>query len=419
MPPRHTAPPHQRTVRHARRLRRHPIARGIALTTVAVVAFGVTAGGAAYARFQGNVDVVDVSALVGPAPSPSVAVTPDPTDPNAGQARNILLLGSDERDGENGEIGGVVEGMRSDTTIVVHISADRTRAELVSIPRDSLVDIPSCTMSDGSTSRAQSDAMFNSAFATGWDQGGDMVSAASCTIKTVQENTGLTIDEFAVVDFAGFTRMVDALGGVPICIAEDYASPDAGLYVSAGYQTLDGATALAFARARKGTNMNGSDLQRAGRQQELIAAMIRQIMAQNLLTDVPGLLGFLDAATSSLTVSPGIGSLTDMAGLALSLRGIQQSNITFMTIPVATAPQDKNRVVWTSAADTVWANMAADTPIVPSTATATPTTDATATAGATAGATTGTTPATTPTPVETAVPGVDPFSPDDVTAVCG
>ncbi len=420
MSPRHAVPP-RRSLRHARSLRKHHILRGTALGVTAALALSIGGFSAAYARLQGNVSVADVSDLVGAAPE--AATTPDPNDPLAGKDVTILLLGSDERDGENGVIGGEAEGMRSDTAIVVHLSADRSRAELVSIPRDSIVDIPSCTMSDGSTSRAQSDAMFNSAFATGWDQGGDLTSAAACTIKTVQANTGLTIDHFAVVNFVGFISMVDALGGVPICIPEAIVSPDAGLTLAAGYQTLDGSTALGFARARKGTNLNGSDLERTGRQQELIAAMVRQIQAKNILTDVPQLMGFLNAATASLTVDPGLRSLTDMAGLALSLRSLDRSAITFMTIPVTAWPQDKNRVVWTSAAKTVWANMAADEPIVApvDTPAATPsaTTSASTAPSATPSPSATTAQSAEPSTTTTAKPGTDPFTADDVTGVCG
>ncbi|MCV2395837.1 LCP family protein [Actinotalea sp. M2MS4P-6] len=426
MIPRHASVPGARLPRHAVAQRTHRIRHAIALVVVAALSFSTAGAAAAYTRFQGNVDVADVEALVGPAPTPSR--TPDPDDPQAGQDVTILIMGSDERDGENGVIGGTegVAGMRSDTTIVAHISADRTRAELVSIPRDSLVDIPSCTMTDGSTSRAQYNAMFNSAFATGWDQGGDLTSAAACTIKTVQSLTGLTIDHFVVVDFAGFQQMVDAIGGVPICIPEDYNSPDAGLYVSAGYQTLDGQTALAYARARKGTNMNGSDLQRATRQQELVAAMMRQVLSKNLFTNVSGLMQFLDAATSSLTVDPGLSHLTDMAGLALSLKNLDTSQIVLMTIPVATAPSDPNRVVWTSTADEVWARMAADQPVVATetptataTATADPSTTADSTATGTATSDTTTESASpTSTPTVSSIPGLDVNS-ADTAGVCG
>ncbi len=388
--------------------------RGIALCTVALVAFGAAGAAATVAKFQGNIDQVDVSALTGPAPSPSKA--PDPNDPNAGQAVNILLLGSDQRDGVNAQIGGKAEGMRSDTTMVLHISADRSRVELVSIPRDSLVDIPSCTMTNGKTSKA-THGMFNSAFAVGWDTGGDMASAAACTWKTVQQNTGIKIDHFVVVDFSGFQQMVDAIGGVPVCIDNDMYSADAGLDIKAGMQTLDGPTALAYARARKGKGVgDGSDTNRIGNQQKLVAAMVREVLSRDVLTDPGKLVAFLSAATSSLTTDDDM-SIANMTGLAYNLRNISRGNITFMTIPWAPAPSDPNRVVWTDDAAQVWSNMANDVPALgepePS-AGATPTTaptTATPDSGATA-------PAATPTPAETKVPGKEAFTVDDTTGTC-
>ena len=383
---------------------------------------------AAVVHLDHNVKVADALTLAGPAPTPTPADTPTPTptpvDPQAGKPVNMLLIGSDERYGANGAIGGDknLGSMRSDTTIVVHVSADRSRAELVSIPRDSMVKIPSCTMTNGRTTRARFD-MFNSAFASGWDTGGDITSAAACTIKTVQSLTGLTIDHFVVVDFVGFQQMVDAIGGVPICIPENYDSRNAKLHVKAGYQTLDGPTALAYARAREGTNMNGSDLQRAARQQQLVAAMIHQVLSRNVLTNVPALMNFLNAATSSLTVDPGLGHLTDMAGMALSLRCLEPSHITFMTIPVGAYPKNHNRVIWTSAATKIWANMVADQPIVASeaatNASASPSPTGSPTGTATAPATTSTAaPTPTPTPPANYHPG-DPFNAAATPAVCG
>ncbi|HEY0118086.1 MAG TPA: LCP family protein [Cellulomonas sp.] len=418
MTPRHASPSRPRAVRHARRLRSHGILRSVAIVATAVLAFGAAGAAAVYTRIQGNIDAVDISDLVGPAPESTT--THDPDDPYAGQEVNILIMGSDERDGENAAIGGSVDGMRSDTTIVVHISADRQRIDLVSIPRDSLVDIPSCTMTDGSTSKAQQSAMFNSAFAIGADQGGNVESAAACTIKTVQANTGLTIPYFVVVDFAGFIRMVDALGGVPICIANDMTSPKAGLYLTAGKQTLDGSTALAFARARTGTGVgDGSDTNRLGRQQELIAATVREVLSKNLLTDIPQLIRFLDAATESITADQYLGSITNLAGLGYSLRSISTSNITFRTIPFATAPNDPNRVVWTPDADQIWSNMVQDVPLdtpVGGTPTAPDTTTpgTTATTDPTVPDTTATTPA-----AGTKEPGKEAFTANDETAVCG
>nr|WP_247601994.1 LCP family protein [Cellulomonas denverensis] len=389
------------------------------------MAFGISGAAALYQQFNGNIASSDVGDLVTTLPQPT-KTDDSPADPNAGQPVNLLLLGSDERDGENEAIGGFADGMRSDTSIVAHISADRTRVELISIPRDSLVDIPSCTMSDGSTTRAQSNAMFNSAFSIGADNGGDIASAAACTWNTVQTNTGVPINHFVVVDFAGFTNMIDAIGGVEMCIPNDMSAPKAGLYLSAGNQRLDGTQALAFARARTGVGVgDGSDTNRLGRQQELLAAVMRELLTKNLLTDVTQLIRFLDQATASLSVDSGFSSISDMAALAYSLRGISSDNISFMTIPFAAAPSDPNRVVWTSDADTIWDNIANDRPMT----TGLEADDATADTGDTtgdAGTTDPAAPADTPTadpstpaPQQTREAGKETFTANDVTAVCG
>lgn len=353
--------------------------RAVGLVLTGVLAFVATGAGAVLYKMQNNIDNVDVSALLDGVDGLPSAPTKDPEDPKAGLPVNILLMGSDDRSGENAAIGGEAGGVRSDTTIVMHISADRTRVELVSIPRDSLVDIPSCPMTDESTTKPQKDAMFNSAFALGWDTGGDIASAATCSMVTVMSLTDVYLDGFVVVDFAGFQDMINAIGGVPMCIPEDIVAPEANLNLAAGDQTLNGEQALGLARARKGTGLNGSDLTRISRQQELLGATAQSVLDKNVLTDASGLLKFLNAATSSLTASEEFSSLQKLTGLAMSLRGIDATKITFLTIPVAEAPTDKNRVVWTTEADEVWANIAADRPIdgsAPVEAPADPTTDA-------------------------------------------
>ncbi|MBO3083826.1 LCP family protein [Cellulomonas sp. zg-ZUI188] len=404
-------------------MRTHGALRGVALVVAAVLVFGASGVAAVAAKLNGNMDKVDVSALVNPMPSQNTE--PDPDDPNAGQAVNLLILGSDQRDGENAEIGGDDEGMRSDTTMVLHISADRSRVELVSIPRDSLVEIPSCTMTNGKTTKATR-AMFNSAFASGWDNGGDMESAAACTINTVQHNTGLTINHFVVVDFAGFQQMVDAIGGVPMCIPTPMFSPDAGLALSPGFQTLNGTTALAYARARKGQGVgDGSDTNRIGNQQKLMAAMVREVLSRDVLTNPQKLISFLSAATSSLTTDTAM-SIPNMTGLAYNLRDIDSGNITFMTIPFAPAKSDRNRVEWTAEADVVWSNMVNDLPALGE-APAAPTPDAPVEPPVTQApveTTAPSAPAATqpppevPTPVETKEAGKEAFSVDDTTDVC-
>jgi len=417
--------------RHARHHRRGRILQSVALVTVAILAFGGTAAYSVYARLNGNMDYVDVSALIGPRPEKTVQPG---EDPSAGHAVNILLLGSDSRDGANGAIGGrVAAGMRSDTTIVMHISADRSRVEMVSIPRDSMVRIPTCQTTNGTTP-ASSYAMFNEAFARGWDKGLDLASAAACTWRTVEENTGVTIDDFVLVDFSGFQSMVDAIGGVDICIPVAMKDKKAKLDIQAGNQHLDGKTALAFARSRHSSASDGSDIARIGNQQRLLAAMASQIVSKNVLTDWTDLLGLLNAATKSLTTSF---RTADIAGLAYSARSIRSGNISFMTIPWGAAPDNPNRVVWTSEAETIWANMSSDVPVLtgtrderePSTPTqkpsSTPSGDATGTPSSTStttapsgGSTAKADPSKAPTPKATRKPGRESFTLDDDTGRC-
>jgi LCP family protein required for cell wall assembly len=429
---RHAASSRPRSARHARSLRAHGFLRGVAVVAVALVAFGGTAAYATYAKLNGNIDKVDVSALLtDPTPAPSASGA---ADPNAGHDLNIALIGSDSRLGQNAEIGGQAGGMRSDTTLVMHISADRSRVELVSIPRDSMVRIPSCTMTNGKTTPATTN-MFNSAFATGWDTGHDMASAAGCTINTIQADTGIKIDHFVVVDFEGFEQMVNALGGVQICVPQAMKSAMAGLNLPAGNQKLDGPTALAFARARHGIG-DGSDINRIGNQQRLLQAMINQVLSQNIATSSPKLLAFFNAVTKSLTIDKQM-SISDMVGVAYSARNINRANITFMTIPWGADPADPNRVVWTKDASIVWSNLAQDKPALTGTSmdpskTAAPAAGATAAASAPSTSAPSTsassapapapstgTQATTPSPSPTLKQaGKQQFSAADTTAVC-
>ncbi len=233
------------------------------------------------------------------------------------------------------------------------------------------------------------------------------------------------IDGWAVVDFAGFERMVDSLGGVQMCIPEEMHSEKAQLHLLPGQQVLGGQQALALARARTGEGLgNGSDLMRLGRQHQLLGAIAQGVLSKNLLTDSASLYQFLNAATQSLTTSPELGSIPTLTGLAFSLKDVPSGNIVFMTIPNVANPDDRNEVVWAKDASTVWSAIINDTPIVPPAVATTPA------AGTTPGATTpgATTPgATSPgagttqpsAPTSTPTPGVDPITADDVSTVCG
>ena len=331
------------------------------LAALSLALFASSSFAIAYNDIQSNIDRHDIDDLLGERPTADDGEAEQlPIDSAAGQDLNIVILGSDSRAGDvNAAFGDTPEGgQRSDTTMIAHISADRQRVEVVSIPRDSLVTIPSCRLEDGSWTEPQPDTMFNKAFSTGADNGG-LATAAACTIRTIEELTGIYIDDFVVVDFAGFINVIDALGGVPMCLEEPMDDPRAHVKLPAGPQVLDGRDALGYARARYSLT-DGSDINRIGRQQQLVAAIAREALSKNLLTDMPALYRFLDAATSTLTTGTQLGSIPTLAGLAYSLRGIDLENIVFETMPFEYAG---NRVRPIAEAEELWASLRADEPI--------------------------------------------------------
>lgn len=414
---------------HARSRRRGRPGRVVALVVMAGVAFAGSSVGALGLRLELNLDTVHLQDLVGPAPVSSSWNGADgpaqPGDPGAGRAMNLLVLGSDQRDGQNAVIGGAEDTMGSDTTIVVHLAADRSRVELVSIPRDSLVDIPSCLASNGATTQPHPHDQINHAFDYGWQAGGDMASAAACTVRTVQSTTGLTIDHVIVVDFVGFQAMVGAIGGVDLCIPRQLDDPRyTGLHLLPGDQHLDGVQALQLARARHGNIGNGGDLARIGNQQRLVAAIAGKVLSADVLANPAKLTAFLQAATSSLTVDDRL-DLAGMVGLAYSLRSIEASDITLTTLPTQEAPENGNRLVWAPAAADVWANLAADLPITQADGSlsgapgARPPSAGDPSSSTSTAAAAASSPAASPEPTRTRETGVEPFTPADVTAVCG
>jgi LCP family protein required for cell wall assembly len=354
--------------RHGTTAPRHRLLTSLLWATAAVAGFAVAYAGTNIYLLQSSLDTRDVASLYTTTDPNSTAVADDtPKDGSAGEAVNILLMGSDIRDGENGEIGGVVAGMRSDTTIVAHISADRTRIEFMSIPRDSEVPISDCTLFDGTVVRGWT-AKFNTAFANGGKEG-DPAEAAACTMQTVTDLTGIKLDHYAVVDFTGFEQMINALDGVPMCIPNKISSKKANLYLEAGPQVLDGTTALAYARARTGEGLpEGTDLRRIDRQQELMMNVLRKALGMNLLTDVGGMTQFVKAGAEALTMDPELGNLSYILGLAYSIRNIDTNNITFATVPWAYAHDAGGGVIWTSDADAMFESIVNDQPLVDPTA---------------------------------------------------
>jgi len=328
----------------------------------AVLAFVAVGGATAAVRLTNNITSVDADKLLGE-DRPEKKM---PEDPNADMPLNIVLMGSDSRGGDNADIvGDGTEGARSDTTMIMHISSDRSRVELLSIPRDTTIDVPSCPTSSGGQTSPQSGVKFNAAFAQGVLAGGDVESGALCAQKTIETITDVQMDGFVVVDFAGFEKMVNALGGVELCIPNDIDAPKADhLVLSAGVQELDGDTALKYARARTGAGLgDGSDLNRIGRQQELLAALAREVLSAGTLADPAKTLKFLGAVTGSMTMSSNFASIQGLAGLAYSARNVRPDTIAFMTAPYEYDPNNAANVVLTDEAGEVWKNLYNDKPL--------------------------------------------------------
>ena len=280
-------------------------------------------------------------------------------DPNAGLPVTILVLGQDTRSGEgNLAIGGndkTLEGdHHSDTAMIVQIAADRSWVNVVSIPRDSMVDAPACEVSDSITIPARDHVMFNSIFGMAWEAGG-ISAAASCTMDAVNSLTRLDIDNFVVVDFEGMSSMITALGGVDVCVPVDMQDDYTGLSLTRGQHHLDGVEATQYARTRHATGTDGSDIMRMARQQYLVKQIVRTVREKNLLTQGAQLYSFMMAALDSLDISPGLADVNTLSGLALSLSGLSSDDVHARTIPVVPDPADGNRVVWTEDAEDIWA----------------------------------------------------------------
>ncbi|MFD8707501.1 LCP family protein [Kitasatospora sp. NPDC059648] len=247
-------------------------------------------------------------------------------------ARNILLIGSDDRTGTNSSYGGPSGTRRSDTTILLHLAADRKHATAVSIPRDVMVTVPSCEKPDGSRSKPGT-MQFNWAFELG---------GPACSIRTVEQLSGIRVDHYVILDFSGFKTMVDAIGGVEVCVPQPIHDKDAKLDLAAGRQMLHGEQALGYVRARE-TLGDGSDTQRMGRQQQFLASLIRKVQSQGVLLNPAKLWPVLDAATSSVKADSGLSSLGALYDLTEDLRGIPSPDVVFLTAPRRPYRYDSDR----------------------------------------------------------------------------
>ncbi|MFF7372727.1 LCP family protein [Streptomyces tricolor] len=326
--------------------------RATAWTAAGVVVLGGAGAGYLYFKLNGNLHSVDINQALG---------SDRPTKIDNG-SENILVLGSDTRAGKNKKLGGGADdgSARSDTAMIVHVYEGHKKASVVSIPRDTLVDRPRCTDTKGTTHPAASGVMFNEAYSTG---------GAACAVKTVESITGIRMDHYLEVDFEGFQKLIDDLGGVRVTTTKDIKDPQSHLDLKAGPHTLDGEQALGLVRTRHGVG-DGSDLGRIQLQQAFIKALIDQVKHVGVFTNPKKLYDLADTATKAVTTDSELGSVNSLIDFANGLKGISSSQMKMVTMPVQYDPANPNRVLLAKdKAQLVWDALKADRPI-PKSATA-------------------------------------------------
>ncbi len=233
----------------------------------------------------------------------------------------------------------------------MHIPEGRTQAVAVSIPRDTLVARPECKDADGSTVAGAERVMFNSIYSQ---------VGPACVVKTVEKMSGVRMDHYVEIDFAGFKDLVDAIGGVEVTVDQDIHDKSSGLDLTAGTHRLDGTESLQFVRTRHGIG-DGSDLGRIGLQQEFMIALLGEIKKQDLLGSPTKTYKIADTLTAALTTDSELASLTALADFGRSMNGVDPGSMETIMLPVAYDKRDPNRVVAAEPqASTLWKAIRSD-----------------------------------------------------------
>jgi LCP family protein required for cell wall assembly len=272
---------------------------------------------------------------------------------------NILVIGSDGRNNATDcKLGGgcgsatSTAGRNADVEMVVHVSADRSNATVMSIPRDTITHVPACKNPDTGAATAGYAGMINSALAYG----------PACQVATVHQLTGIPIDHFVMLDFSGVVKMSDAVGGVSVCVSDDVYDTYSHLKLSKGTHTLKGEAALEFVRSRHGFG-DGSDLGRTYAQHTFLSSMIRKVKSAGTLTNPAAVYRLANAATKALTVDTGLGSVNRLIGLANDLDKVPSKRMIFTTMQTSPDPANPDRVVVAKGATALFATIANDQPL--------------------------------------------------------
>ncbi|MEV5901622.1 LCP family protein [Streptomyces sp. NPDC052127] len=312
-----------------RRRRRRRALRWSATVLALVILGGAGAGYLYYEHLNANIKSDDLN--IGDAKDRAAKTEAN----SAGQtALNILLIGSDARDtAENQKLGGAKDTFDgpplADVQMLLHISADRSNMSVVSMPRDTLLDIPKCTdPDDGTAYGALTDEMTNVSLGRG---------GPGCTVATWEKLTDIHIDHFMMIDFSGVVSMADAIGGVPVCVDANVYShtstgKGSGLKLEEGTHAVKGKQALQWLRTRYGFE-DDTDLARAKAQHMYMNSMVRELRANAKLTNPNKLRKLAEAATKAITVDDGLDTITKMYDLAGELKKVPTERITMTTMP--------------------------------------------------------------------------------------
>jgi LCP family protein required for cell wall assembly len=304
----------------------------IAGTVVVVIAVVASLGAyAVYRHLDANISVVKVSGL---------------SHRSVYGAQNILILGSQTREGQRpGDLGSnpSLNTSNSDNLILVHLDPTHTHAIVLSIPRDTIVYEPGCK-----ARRSIGSGIFGP-YQQAIIDGAMNIGGPSCAVKTVDDLTGITLDHFVEFNFNSFRAMVDTIGGVEVCVPRGgYHDPYSGLNLSGGKHLLTYNQALAYVRTRHGVEAEGDiggDLPRIELQQAFMSSVIQKVDTQGILSNSVELLKIANLATRALTVDQGLDSVDKLLTLAKSLTGLHARNVTLLTMPTVTDPDNVDRLL--------------------------------------------------------------------------
>jgi LCP family protein required for cell wall assembly len=299
------------------------------LGTVLVVVASLGAY-AVYRHLTGNIKTVNVSGL---------------THRSVYGVQNILLLGSQTRKGQGKGFGSnpSLNTSNSDNLLLVHLDATHTHAVILSIPRDTVVYEPGCkarpTIGTGIWGPYQAAII----------DGAMNIGGPSCAVKTVKDFTGIRLDHFVMFDFNSFRSMVDAIGGVEVCVPPGgYHDKWSRLNLTAGKHLLTYNRALAYVRTRHGVSAEGDvggDLPRIMLQQAFISSIVQKVNSQGVLSNVGQLLKIADIATKALTVDNGLSTVSKLLGLGRTLTHLPAKNVSLLTMPTVPDTSSPGRLL--------------------------------------------------------------------------